>query len=147
MIGRAVGIDSTDGLKLRNQYDDKNRVAAVVQKIDDSLVKTEYVYGEVEKQQKPGMLYGLKVDGTERASYTYDETGNIQTISENGVLKCTYHYDELNRLVAENNVWEDKSIFYTYDNGGNIISWEEMELATDGSIGTGEEPMKVKTCE
>ena len=185
MIRRTVGIDSTDGLKLRNQYDDKNRVAAVTQKLEDSLVKTEYIYGEAEKQQKPGLMYGLKVDGTERAvytydllarqtqksvkafgatyntyyeflagpvtgttttllssikngsktlSYTYDVLGNIQTISEDDVLKCTYHYDELNRLVREDNVWENKTICYTYDLGGNMTSWKEYAYTTEESL-------------
>ena len=179
MIGRVVGTDSSDGLKLRNQYDDKNRVEAVTQKIDDSLAKTEFLYGDVEKKQKPGLFYGLKVDGEERASYsydplarqteksirygseeddkfvtsyrflpgpkagttttilselqngtdtlsyTYDELGNIQTISENGILKCTYHYNELNSLVREDNVWENRTYCYTYDLGGNITSRKE----------------------
>ncbi|MBO5460310.1 MAG: RICIN domain-containing protein [Ruminococcus sp.] len=195
MIGRSLGLDFSDGLKLRTQYDEKNRVKALVQKIDDSLVKTEYVYGDVEKQEKPGLFYGLKVNGTkwaaythdtlarlrkktllftdgayetvydylsganagttttllssvtngeEKLSYTYDVLGNIQTISENGVLKCTFCYDELNRLIREDNVWENKTICYAYDLGGNLLSWKEYAYTT-AAISSTATPTKQNT--
>ena len=61
-------------------------------------------------------------------SYTYDELGNIETICENGVLKATYHYDAKNQLVREDNQWENYTICYTYDVGGNILTKMKYEF-------------------
>ena len=79
------------------------------------------------------LLSSIK-NGSKTLSYTYDVLGNIQTISEDDVLKCTYHYDELNRLVREDNVWENKTICYTYDLGGNMTSWKEYAYTTEESL-------------
>ena len=128
----------------------------------------------MEKKEKPGLLYGLEIDGAQRAAYaydalarqtkkvlklpdemeyttsysylpgakeglttnlvsrvengdaqldyTYDALGNIVTISENGDLKYSYKYDAMNRLIRENDAWENKTICYTYDLGGNLLS-------------------------
>ena len=64
---------------------------------------------------------------------TYDSKGNIKTISVDGALKATYHYDDLNQLIRENNKWQNKTIAYTYDNGGNILSVKEYAY-TEGSL-------------
>ena len=52
--------------------------------------------------------------------YTYDATGSITQISEDGVVKRSYTYDAMNQLTSEtrNGVTET----YTYDSGGNILS-------------------------
>lgn len=42
-------------------------------------------------------------------------------VSENDVEKASYEYDELNQLVRENNKYLNKTFFYTYDKGGNLI--------------------------
>ncbi len=54
--------------------------------------------------------------------YTYDGNGNIKTVTIDGTLACTYHYDNLNRLIRvdDNSIY--KSYTYTYDNGGNITN-------------------------
>lgn len=198
LIGRIVGADTTDGMTLRTAYDDKNRVKEVTQKIKDVLMSTEYIHGDTASQEKPGLLYGVKVDGTKRISYeydrlarlrkrtlhlengrenavtyeyvpgaaegtttllvsamksgnqnlvyTYDKLGNISTISEDGILKCSYHYDELSRLVREDNVWENKTICYEYDDGGNMTSrkfYAYHQLGTQ--ITEADMPMKTDT--
>ena len=82
--------------------------------------------------------------GSAYADYTYDANGNILTISENGTLKVTYHYDALNRLVREDNVWENKTICYTYDIGGNMLSWKEYAYTT-GTIAASTVPTLTNT--
>ena len=66
-------------------------------------------------------------------SYEYDENGNIETVSEDGVQKAKYYYDELNQLVREDNAWINKTIAYTYDKGGNILAVNEYDY-TAGSL-------------
>lgn len=70
-----------------------------------------------------------------KLNYTYDSLGNIKTIKENDVLKATYTYDGLNQLIREDNVWLNKSVTYTYDQGGNILAKSEYAYTT-GTLGT-----------
>jgi RHS repeat-associated protein len=54
--------------------------------------------------------------------YTYPQDGsslkssNIETISENGVLKHSYTYDKIGQLT------DDNTMHYAYDAGGNLLS-------------------------
>lgn len=65
--------------------------------------------------------------------YTYDPNGNIETITESEkVIK--YYYDGLNQLTREDNKVLDKTITYTYDAGGNILSKTEYAYTT-GTLG------------
>ena len=42
-------------------------------------------------------------------NYTYDDNGNIETISEGTTQKARYYYDSLNQLVRENNLYNNKT--------------------------------------
>ena len=101
------------------------------------------IYGDADKNQKPGLFYGLTVDGTQTLYYTYDGLENITHIHEKNsdsaakTEKVRYTYDELSQLVREDNRWLDKTIVYTYDAGGNLTSKEEYAYTT-GSVGTAE---------
>ena len=76
-------------------------------------------------------------NGNDTLSYTYDNNGNIKTISKNNVLQNTYHYDELNQLIREDNVGRN-TIVYTYNSGGNITfrktyAYTEPNVAVSGT--------------
>ena len=66
---------------------------------------------------------------------SYDAVGNIETISENGVLKVKYYYDEINQLIREDNAYLSKTIRYQYDAGSNLVSKTEYAYTT-GTPGT-----------
>jgi len=67
-------------------------------------------------------------------SYTYEKNGNIETITQDGeVIK--YYYDGLNQLTREDNQLRDKTIIYSYDEGGNLLSKVEYPYTT-GDPGT-----------
>ena len=65
------------------------------------------VYGDADKNQKPGLFYGLTVDGTQTLYYTYDGLENITHIHEKNsdsaakTEKVRYTYDELSQLIRE----------------------------------------------
>lgn len=69
-------------------------------------------------------------------NYTYDNSGNIATISD-GTDTIEYYYDKLNQLTRENNPYLDngngKTILYTYDNGGNLVTKKEMALKQEAT--------------
>ena len=44
-------------------YDSYNRVNRLVQRLEGSKTKTGLVYGDASKTQRPGLSYGLTVDG------------------------------------------------------------------------------------
>ena len=48
-IGRILGKDSSDGMRLRTVYDDKNRVKSCTYLVEGKGNTTEYIYGEAEK--------------------------------------------------------------------------------------------------
>ena len=57
--------------------------------------------------------------GSQKIAYTYDGNGNITSITDSQGT-TTYAYDELNRLVRENNHQLCKTVTYLYDAAGNI---------------------------
>ena len=134
LIGRVTAMNSSDGQILRVAYDDKNRVEAVTQKVEKSAVTTSYIYGKAEEQQKPGLFYGLQVDGEKRVSYAYDSLARLRKRTlhlDNGasydtIYECTpgEKSGTTTTLVsAVKNGTEELS--YSYDALGNIRSiWE-----------------------
>ena len=156
--------------EMRFKYDAYNRLADYFNIFGSTSYKTSYVYGSgASSSSQSGLIYGVKVNDTQKLtytydglsrsstrtlngannyvstysyvdgasnktstllssitnsgstlSYTYDANGNIETISENGVLKTRYYYDSLNQLTRENNQYTGKTIFYSYDTGGNL---------------------------
>lgn len=73
--------------------------------------------------------------GSDQYSYTYDDNGNIIEINKNNVLRQSYEYDADGQLTRENNLDTNKTVVYTYDNGGNITQKQEYAYTT-GSLGT-----------
>ena len=59
-------------------------------------------------------------ESQEYYTYTYDDAGNIKTISKDGVLQKSYNYDKLGQLETEYNYDTLKYYQYEYDYGGNI---------------------------
>ena len=57
--------------------------------------------------------------GSQKIAYTYDGNGNITSITDSQGT-TTYVYDELNRLVRENNHQLGRTVTYLYDAAGNI---------------------------
>ncbi|GFP74301.1 DNRLRE domain-containing protein [Clostridium fungisolvens] len=62
-------------------------------------------------------------------SYTYDNNRNIETITDNGKT-IRYYYNELNELSREDNQVLNKTIVYSYDASGNILSKVEYPYTT-----------------
>lgn len=97
-----------------------------------NLMANRYTYLDVNDTKTTTLLSSLEtVAGT--YSYTYDEIGNITSISD-GTYTTSYEYDALNQLVRENDQRANKTYVYTYTNG-NITSRKEYAYTT-GELGT-----------
>ena len=110
-------------------YDSYNRVNRLVQSLEGSKTKTGLVYGDASKTQRPGLSYGLTVDGTQRQSLAYDAMGRCtkETVALPGGQTRENHFtygtlchltDTDSLLSAMSNGTESWS--YEYDNVGNI---------------------------
>lgn len=69
-------------------------------------------------------------------NYTYDNNGNITTISNSsGVVQYKYTYDDLGQLIREDNRPFNASYEYIYDKAGNIL-YKKTYAFTTGTLGT-----------
>ena len=139
LIGRLLESRSTDGLKVKVAYDEKNRVAQKQYRVDGIGHQTRYLYGDVAKQQKPGLGYGMQIDGKTCIEYAYDLLGRCkkktQTYPSGKKKEITYTYvpgakegttTALIGTITENG----KETAYTYDGRGNILEICTKELDT-----------------
>ena len=110
-------------------YDNYNRVNRLVQSLEGSKTKTGLVYGDASKAQRPGLSYGLTVDGTQRQSLAYDAMARCtkETVTLPGGQKrenC-FTYGTLRHLTDTDSLLSamsngTESWSYEYDNVGNI---------------------------
>ena len=110
-------------------YDNYNRVNRLVQSLDGSKTKTGLVYGDASKAQRPGLSYGLTVDGKQRQSLAYDAMARCtkETVTLPGGQKrenC-FTYGTLRHLTDTDSLLSamsngTESWSYEYDNVGNI---------------------------
>ena len=126
-------------------YDNYNRVNRLVQSLEGSKTKTGLVYGDASKTQRPGLSYGLTVDGTQRQSLAYDAMARCtkETVTLPGGQKrenCfTYgtlrHLTDTDRdlFTYRTDGWRDQLLSwngksYAYDAGGNPTVLRGMAL-------------------
>ena len=110
-------------------YDSYNRVNRLVQSLEGSKTKTGLVYGDASKTQRPGLSYGLTVDGKQRQSLAYDAMARCtkETVTLPGGQKrenC-FTYGTLRHLTDTDSLLSamsngTESWSYEYDNVGNI---------------------------
>ena len=84
-------------------YDSYDRVDSFVQSLEGAKTKTGFVYGDAAKAQRPGLSYGLTVDGVTRQTLEYDalsrRTKEIVTLSGGSKRENRYVFGTINHLV------------------------------------------------
>ena len=102
-----------------------------------NYVKTDYSYRIVngnETCQVRRVSYSANSDEATGINdlpefeYEYDANGNITHVYGGGFLRIRYHYDGMNRLAREDNLYIDKTIIYNYDRDGDILSKTEYDI-------------------
>ena len=104
-----------------------NKKILVGSGLPNTPLTTEYTYVDVGENRTTTLVSSVQTAaGT--FTYTYDEVGNIQTVSD-GTNTTSYVYDNLNQLVRENNQKLGVTITYAYQNG-NITERKEYAYTT-----------------
>ncbi|HEX3016256.1 MAG TPA: DNRLRE domain-containing protein [Caproicibacter sp.] len=134
----------TDGTITRN-YDSLNREDITdinpVKQTDPTL-RTQRTFINVSGNKTTTLADTIanykRVGGTNTTlssyRYTYDENGNIQTITDADGKVTAYTYDQQNQLVRTDDQKSGISTTYTYDVGGNITG-TKMYAYTTGDLG------------
>ena len=125
-------------------YDSYNRVNRLVQSLETAKTKTGFVYGDASKAQRPGLSYGLTVDGTQRQSLAYDAMARCtkETVTLPGGQKrenC-FTYGTLRYLTDTDSLPEgavstvQTQDLFTYHTDGwkdQLLSWNGKSYAYD----------------
>jgi len=137
LIGRLLGVDSSDGQTLRVAYNAFDYADYTIHKVNGTAIKTQYVYGDVAKQQKAGQIYGVKIDGVERLKYAYDALARAGSrtilLDQGGSAVTSYEYWEgatsgkTTGLIKSVTNGTTKTS-YTYDKVGNIRTISENSV-------------------
>ena len=111
-----TGVNRNGIRKISYIYDGLNRLS--VRNLNNFF--TEYTYLQGATNTSTTTLVSSMKNGNDTLSYTYDELGNITSISKNGTVIESYTYDDLNQLKTVTRGTDTYT--YNYDNGGNILS-------------------------
>lgn len=131
-VGQIKAVKMHSESRLVYTYDTLGRVTEKKYATTDKA--TTYGYLNVSGNKTTSLVSSVDNFGN-KLTYTYDNLGNIKTVSENGTLQETYTYDALSRLTRVDSAVQNKTVVYTYDAGGNILSKTEYPYTT-GTLGT-----------
>ena len=134
-------LKDTPMMSVLNSYDALGRLEKKTIDTTKTTFDTTYQYTPGANGSTTTKVSEVK-NGTETVKYTYDQNGNIKnvttSINNNGTITnkaIGCQYNELNELMRENNQILNKTITYSYDIGGNILSRSEYNY-TEGALGT-----------
>ena len=114
-----------EGIKLNGSqiltydWDDLTRMTSRTLKLTAPFT-TQYTYLKGSNAGGETTLVAEIKNGGETLSYTYDQFGNIVSVSQNGTVVESYEYDGLNQLTKVTNGANVTE--YAYDAGGNLTS-------------------------
>ena len=130
LIGRINGITASDGQSMNFVYDGYNRLSLLKWALGNTALTSSYIYGDAATaNQKPGLIYGVKLNGTQQIGYEYDELARLKQrvlgTSTPFATEYTYHNgasanttSTLVKTVKNGN----NTLEYVYDEVGNITS-------------------------
>ncbi|WP_325315987.1 RHS repeat-associated core domain-containing protein [Microcoleus sp. PH2017_28_MFU_U_A] len=141
-LGRRISATDAAGKTVKYEYNALGRLSAVVQTLNQSgtnpiNLRTEYGYDEAgrliwqkdaESQQtdfeydKNGRRVAVELPLTQRSVTTYDEVGNVKTVTDFNGDTITYGYDAKNRLSSKQFApgSGETPVTFTYTQSGQI---------------------------
>lgn len=130
LIGRITGINIGNGQSLNYLYDKFNRLSLYKWSLGNIALTNGYIYGDsAVSGQKTGLIYGVKLNGTEKIAYSYDELIRLKTrtlktttpfVTEYGYLEGAKVGTTTTLIKTVKN--GNDTLEYVYDALGNITS-------------------------
>jgi len=112
---RLIKKQDTKGTEINYTYDQNGNRTSITYKIGTHQKTINYIYN-----QKNQLIQIQADNGT--TTFTYDQTGNlIEKQLPNGI-KEVYNYDSMDRMTEISYIGTGKTISYTYDLAGNLIT-------------------------
>ena len=99
--------------------------------VDESIEYLRYGENSLDLVKEHDVRVGGVISDT--TEYEYDVSGNITSIKRDE-YETRYQYDELGRLIREDNPLLDKTIVYKYDAGGNILLKKEYKFSLEDRL-------------
>ena len=134
--GREVTAKASGNYYRTTSYDSLGRVDMQTWTNTGNPNTVIYEYDDTDSTRRSSLPSAL-ILGSRNLGYTYDGNGNITRIQDSdtnasgGTTKTiSYQYDELNRLTREDNQVLNKTVTYSYDLGGNLVSEKEYAYTT-----------------
>ena len=124
--GLIYGVNLNGIQQLTYQYDELARLKTRTLNTTTPFV-TEYTYLEGASTNSTTTMVKTVKNGSDILEYTYDEVGNITSVSRNGAIVEQYSYDALNQLISA--IYNGSNYTYSYDTGGNLT-----EIKKDGTV-------------
>ena len=100
MAGRVSKVKSSDGNILVFEYDKYNRVAKTEYILNGTAFNYSYTYGDTEFGQKNDLIYGVKLNGSDSITYTYDNLNRLNTKAINTTVPYVSEYTYYEGAVA-----------------------------------------------
>ncbi|MEG4364103.1 hypothetical protein Q5692_21580 [Microcoleus sp. C2C3] len=140
-LGRRISATDAAGKTVKYEYDALGRLTAVVQTLNQAgtnpiNLRTEYGYDEAGRliwqkdaetqptefeYDKNGRRVAVELPLNQRSVTTYDEVGNVKTVTDFNGDTITYGYDAENRLTSKQfSVIGEVPVTITYTSGGQI---------------------------
>ncbi|MBE6150540.1 MAG: DNRLRE domain-containing protein [Firmicutes bacterium] len=120
-----------DNKEINYEYDGLGRL---INKNINNSFNTEYEY--VSNGKRTSDLIKSIKNGDNKFSYKYDKLNNITDIYYNNNLIKKYYYDDINELIKEEDLEENKKTEYIYDNNGNILTKVISNMEDNSIIST-----------
>ena len=99
--------------------------------VDEGIEYLRYGENSLDLVKEHDVRIGNAISDT--TEYEYDVSGNIISIKRDE-YETRYQYDELGRLVREDNPVLDKTVVYKYDAGGNILLKKEYKYSLEDRL-------------
>ena len=115
--GLIYGVKLNGTQQLGYEYDELARLQRRLLYTTTPFI-TEYTYLEGASVNTTTTLVKTVKNGENTLEYTYDELGNITSVSKNGTIIEQYAYDALSQLISA--TYGGNTYTYSYVNGGNL---------------------------
>ena len=122
-----------NGVTVTNSYDPIGRLARVVNGPNTAVLN--YHRNKLDETLRSDLLYLYQNNEDAPFLYAYDNNRNITHIQQD-TAHIYYQYDALNQLTREDSSVLNKSIVYSYDDRGNLLTKQEYAyVANGGTLG------------